>query len=182
MSLAMPTSRQASRGVTLIEVLVALVVLSIGLLGVCALIIDSVRSNDSADMRSKAAILANAIVDDMRANSAAAVAGQYDVGYGAAASGTSVASQDLANWKNALSASYSVNGISNQSSGLPSGDGKITHATVANPNATFTQVTVTVQWDDSRAGFAFGGVATPSACTKSGSVCLATLTVNAYIP
>jgi type IV pilus assembly protein PilV len=166
---AMHGSRQASRGVTLIEVLVALVVLSIGLLGVCALIINSVRSNDSADMRSKAAILANAMVDDMRANSTAAVAGAYNGTFSvsqAPNSGNVIAQSDLTNWVAALNATGS--------SGLPSGQGTIATQSKPNTNATFTQVTVTVQWDDTRGAAAFEGCTTPP--------CNGTLTVNAYIP
>jgi type IV pilus assembly protein PilV len=153
----------------LVEVLVALVVLSIGLLGVCALTIDSVRSNDSADMRSKATILANAIVDSMRANSTAAIAGAYDGTVSATqapSSGNSVAQADLTAWQGALDAAGS--------SGLPAGSGTISHTTVANPNSTFTEVTVTVNWDDTRGTMAFEHCATPP--------CTATLTISAFIP
>ena len=57
-----------SRGFTLVEVLVALVVLSIGLLGVAALQLTSLRSNHSSAMRSQATFLAYDIIDRMRAN------------------------------------------------------------------------------------------------------------------
>lgn len=66
------------KGVTLIEVLVAVLVLSIGLLGVASLQMYGLRYNQSAYLRSQAAILAYDIVDRMRANSNGVSAGYYD--------------------------------------------------------------------------------------------------------
>ncbi|MCK0506285.1 type IV pilus modification protein PilV [Aromatoleum anaerobium] len=56
------------RGATLIEVLVAVVVLSIGLLGLAGLQMTSLQSNHSAYMRSQASLLAYDLSDRMRAN------------------------------------------------------------------------------------------------------------------
>ena len=56
--------------------LVALVVLSIGLLGIASLQLSSLRWNHSARFRSQATLLAYDIVDRMRANQVSATAGR----------------------------------------------------------------------------------------------------------
>lgn len=59
---------QTSAGFTLIEVLVTVVVLSIGLLGLAGLQISGLRANMGSEARSKATFLANDIAERMRAN------------------------------------------------------------------------------------------------------------------
>jgi type IV pilus assembly protein PilV len=56
------------RGFSLVEALVALVVMSIGLLGIAALYVESLRSGTSALMRSQAVALASDMADRIRAN------------------------------------------------------------------------------------------------------------------
>jgi type IV pilus assembly protein PilV len=92
-------NRRASKGFTLVEILVALVVLSIGLLGVAALQLMSLRSNHASALRSQATFLAYDIVDRMRANCDAALNGNYDIAYGTTPSGAGVANTDLAAWR-----------------------------------------------------------------------------------
>jgi len=58
----------AQGGFTMIEVLIAVLVLSIGLLGLAGLQAASLRNNHSAYLRSQATILAYGIADRMRAN------------------------------------------------------------------------------------------------------------------
>ncbi|NLG74683.1 MAG: type IV pilus modification protein PilV [Xanthomonadaceae bacterium] len=60
--------RRRSRGFSLVEVLVALVVLSVGLLGIAALYVESLRSGRTALLRSQAVILAGDMADRIRAN------------------------------------------------------------------------------------------------------------------
>src|ERR1700736_6078033 len=72
-------------GFTLVEVLVSLVILSIGLLGMAKLMLFSSRSNDSAYLRSQATALAYEILDYMRANRQQALAGTYTTPLNAAA-------------------------------------------------------------------------------------------------
>lgn len=123
-----PMNRQ--RGVGLIEVLVALVILSIGLLGMASLQAASLRANHQAYLRSQAVILARDVVDRMRANRPPALAGDYDIALDTAATGTTVAADDLKQWKAALEGQ------------LPLGDGSV--AVVAGV------ATVVVEWDNSR--------------------------------
>ena len=127
-------------GFTLLEVLVALAVLSVGLLGLASLQITALRYNASSLYLGQAINLAYQIIDSMRANRALAVAGNYTSAIPTTATvcattastltGT-VAAQDLQIWRNAIACT------------LPSGEGSITLAG--------NRVTVTVQWDDSRA-------------------------------
>lgn len=66
-----------ARGFTLIEILIALLVLSLGLIGLAMLQATGLRFNNDSYMRSQATILAYDIIDRMRANKAAADAGDY---------------------------------------------------------------------------------------------------------
>src|SRR5262249_20897818 len=130
-------------GFTLIEVLVALVVLSIGLLGVAGLQIAGLRGNLSAASRTQASYLADDIIDRMRANYTAARAPdgsglpslQYQTTMGATAPAgadpTAVA--DVAAWAAELQT-------------LPAGQGSI------NVDANTNIVTITIQWLDTRGG------------------------------
>ena len=119
------------RGFTLVEALVALLALSIGLLGVAALQLSGLKNNLSAAWRSQATYLSYDIIDRMRANRDRRV--DYACGTGAAPNPGGVASRDLQAWKANLAAT------------LPGGDG-----TVVVNGADNTIVTVTVQWTDQR--------------------------------
>jgi type IV pilus assembly protein PilV len=121
------------RGMTMIEALVALLVLSIGLLGVAALQMSSLRNTHAAHMRSQATALANDITDRMRANRTVAVAGAYNIALGTTpVTPASLADIDLAAWKASLAATF------------PSGDG----AVAVDPVTNVAQITI--QLDDSR--------------------------------
>lgn len=65
------------RGFTLIEVLVTIVVVSIGLLGLAGLQISGLRANVSSEARSKATLLASDIIERMRANPLGVAANNY---------------------------------------------------------------------------------------------------------
>lgn len=65
-------------GFTLIEILVAIVILSIGLLGVASMQVQGLRNNQSAYLRTQATLLAYDMADRMRTNSQEAIDGTYD--------------------------------------------------------------------------------------------------------
>jgi type IV pilus assembly protein PilV len=73
------------KGFSLVEVLVALLVLSIGLLGLAALQTTSLKYNTDSYTRTQATILAYDIIDRMRLNSAGVSAGNYDAATNSAA-------------------------------------------------------------------------------------------------
>jgi type IV pilus assembly protein PilV len=70
---------KAQSGVSLIEVAVALFVLSVGMLGMAALQVASLRSNQSSYERSAAVLSAYTMIDRLRADVAAARAGSYNL-------------------------------------------------------------------------------------------------------
>ncbi len=121
----------SQRGLTLIEVLIAVLVLSIGLLGLAGLQATSLQFNHSANLRSQATNLAYEMTDRMRANRDAALNGQYNLALTATPSAGTVPGDDLTAWRDALS------------DRLPSGTGSV--QVDANGIAT-----VVVEWDDSR--------------------------------
>ena len=90
------------RGTSLIEVLVAVVVLAVGLLGVAGMQMSALRNNQSAYQRSVAAMLASSIAERMEANRTNAQAGAYNLAVGApGCNGPGVGSlalQDLDDW------------------------------------------------------------------------------------
>lgn len=99
--------RRGNAGMTLVEVLVALVVVSVGMLGVAALQVSSLRNSHGSYLRTQATQLADDIIDRMRANRKVALAGGYDIAVGQTitVSGTSTrADLDRAEWKDALKA------------------------------------------------------------------------------
>lgn len=123
-------------GFSLVEVLVTMLVVSIGLLGIAGLIATSMKNNHSAQSRSQASVLANDIIDRMRANRSVAelAPSPYALALGAQADPTAgVAGADLAEWLAAVAA------------GVPSGQGAVAFDAATN------NVTVTVQWSDKRA-------------------------------
>lgn len=69
------------KGFTLIEVMIAVVVFSFGLLGIAGIMTVSVKNNHNGYMRSQAAILTATIVDMMRRNKPGVKAGLYDGTY-----------------------------------------------------------------------------------------------------
>ena len=142
------------KGFTLIEVMVSVVILSMGLLGVAKLVLFSAHSNDSAYLRSQATDLAYAILDDMRGNRAIAMAQGYDVPINTApaAPGSCVRTGCT---PGAL-ATYDVNTwLSRLALALPSGTGSVTTTTTVAPAPVGTTAAITVQWDDSSAQTVF---------------------------
>jgi len=89
------------KGVGLIEILIAVLVLSIGFLGIAALQTKSLADNNSAMMRTQASIAAYSMFDAMRADKANALLGSYNTTVTAGAcpaTGGTLALSQLATW------------------------------------------------------------------------------------
>lgn len=126
-------------GFTLLEVLVALIVLSIGLLGLSGLQTTGLRNNYSAFLRSQATLVTSDILDRMRANREAAKDGDYDIAYAGTpasitctgtCSKTQVAQLDVELWRAYVER-------------LPSGEGQVSVTGGG-------QAEVRVRWADTR--------------------------------
>lgn len=91
-------SRQ--RGVGLVEVLIAVLVLSIGMLGMAGLQSWSLRNNQSSMERGMAVVHAYQIADIMRADRANAINGDFDIGIeDAAPADADYISLAIADWR-----------------------------------------------------------------------------------
>jgi len=85
-------SRQAQRGLMLLEVLIAVMVFSIGILGIVGLQAASIRHVNDAQYRGEAIFLANALVSQMWADDRTATDPSYlDATYGDSGSGAGYA-------------------------------------------------------------------------------------------
>lgn len=135
-------------GFTLIEVLIAMLVLAIGLLGLAGLQASSLRNNQSAYHRSQVTQLAYDIADRMRANSVdaekfagskyimvqpvIATAKANCTAVAGVCSTADMAENDLKEWNDAVTST------------LPSGQG-----TIAQGSSIYS---ITISWDDNRDG------------------------------
>jgi type IV pilus assembly protein PilV len=135
--------RARAAGFTLIEALIALLVLSIGLLGVAAMQLASLQANNGAFQRTQATFLAQDIADRMRANRRAALDGEYDFDFGDAApvAPATIAEDDIVAWRDRLAATLPA--------GASGADGDRPDASIQTDPATST-VTVSIRWDDSK--------------------------------
>ena len=124
--------RPGQGGFSLIEVLIAILVLAIGLLGMAHMQASGMRSTHGAYLRTQATILAGDILDSMRANATAARNGDYDVAFGANGTAGTVEGDDVIAWK------------ANLGNLLPNGDGRIT--------TSGGDVTVEISWVGLRQG------------------------------
>lgn len=137
-------------GFTLIEVLVALVILSVGLFGVASMQLNSLRGNHSAYLRSQGLQYAYEVLDMMRANRANAISATASNNYVIAANEdpatlgkTGVTLDDLQEWRAGL------DGTTNANSGLPGGQGAISVTAIdenADSNPDTWLVRITVSW------------------------------------
>jgi type IV pilus assembly protein PilV len=159
------TSKQS--GFTMLEVLVAIVVLAFGLLGLAGLQADGLRNNTSAYLRSQATLLAYDMLDRMRANMQGVESGDYDnllnttptnpncISTGCSVS--QIAQHDAFEWSQHLSTT------------LPSGQGRVIG------NGSGAIFSITVMWDDRRTGV------TGTDCSGDPSVDLTCFTLSSVI-
>ena len=130
-------ARNRCRGLTLVEILVSLVVLSVGLLGLAAMQTTSVKFTTSAYQRTQATALAYDLIDRMRGNRLAALNNDYNVAFqspvpacGAFDGTGTLRDQDIKAWRNAIACR------------LPQGTGSVTRVN--------DEFTIAIQWDDSQ--------------------------------
>lgn len=130
----------SNKGFTLLEVLIAIVILAIGLLGLATLQAVGLQTNQSALHRTQATNLAYDMVDRIRSNRANIAdyalvmdaTAPLDCTTNLALSQATQAARDLAAWQNSVGCS------------LPQPNASI------DVDADNNQVTITVQWDDTR--------------------------------
>jgi len=77
-----PDARSGEQGFTLLEVLIAIVIVSIGLLGVAAMQASTLKNAGSSKYRSAAITLTSDMADRLRANLEGVMDGNYAVGTG----------------------------------------------------------------------------------------------------
>lgn len=132
-----PLSSQ--RGVALLEVLIAFLILSVGLVGFSAMQVRALKATQSTLQRTKAVMLGNYILDSMRANKVAIVASPAAYTFAktctAPSANATLADNDIVAWFLALKGAL--------------GD---TNTTCADLACTAEAIcTVNIYWDDSRA-------------------------------
>ena len=132
----MNLKQKRQTGASMIEVMVALLILSVGLLGLAMLQGKTMRVNTDAMLRSQATLLANEIIESMRANTKGADNGLYVATSKPAAcggctdsNGALTANRDLIAWYDA------------QVQTLPSPTSKIEHTGGG-------KYTITMQWNE----------------------------------
>ncbi len=130
---------KTNAGFTLIEILIAMLVLAVGLLGLAALQASSLKNNQSAYNRSQATQLAYDLADRMRANTAGSAS--YTAGATAAdanclstigCTAAQMAGNDLFEWNNSITAI------------LPGGVGAVSVAAGV--------FTISITWNDDQDG------------------------------
>ncbi len=137
------TQKNHQCGFTLLEVLIALLVLSIGLLGLAALQTTGLRSNQMANIRTLVTEAAYDITDRMRANPKGVAADEYVISLNQApedTSATGAALTDLTEWRDSVEK-------------LPGGASEITQCdTASTPACDVLTHIITVYWDEARTG------------------------------
>ena len=126
-------------GVGLIEVLVAVLIVSIGFLGVAALQVMSLSTNNSAMARSMATVASYSILDAMRADRTAALGSKYNTTVTASScpdAGSTLASNQLHQW--CLQLGHNLGAADNTM-------GKVDCSSTG-------ECTITITFDDSRSG------------------------------
>lgn len=131
-------------GFSIIEVLVAAIIMSIGMLGLAGLQMRTLRNNQSALQRGVAVVETHAIIDAMRGDRVNAMGGSFNIALGAAdpVVGT-FANTTIKNWRDNLKAEL----------------GSTAKGSISCVSALCT---IVVQWDDTRGT---GGSATLSITT-----------------
>lgn len=142
--------KTAQKGFSLIEVMVALLVMAIGLLGAAAIQLNALKYTDSSALRTQASFIAYDMLDRIRANNT--------VNYTLASAKASTATNDLTNPRSLDWYDFKTNIATQLGS---SANGTIVIAS--------NVITITITWDDTRAVNSQNGVGTLVA-DRGGSV------------
>lgn len=145
--------RKAQSGFTLIEALIAILVFSVGLIGMAGLMLVSVRTNHSAYLRTQATFLAESLADRVRSNRSriADYSTTYDAGTVGADPCTgglvcvpeTLAARDIAVWSQQL-----VQFLPNPTAVLNC-DGNLIGSAAQAAIAPFNGLcTLTIEWDE----------------------------------
>ncbi len=133
--------RRELRGFTLVETMVALVVLSIGMLGVAALFVVTFKAGGTAINRLNAVNLAAEMADRIRTNRLAGTAyagtpaNNSCIGTSAKCSATEMAAFDLFSWRNAVASTLP---------GSPTGTVTVAAGGAGMPNV----YTIEIKWSE----------------------------------
>ena len=135
--------RASAHGIGLIEVLVSVLVLSVGLLGIAAMQSMALRGGQGSLERSQAVMQTTAIIEAMRGNRTNAAS--YNGTWNTPPTGSNVATRDLNEWVAGMQGVANWRGVTPAKPILATGaKGSISGC----PDA----CVVIVEWDDSRAG------------------------------
>jgi len=154
-------------GFTMLEVLVAIVVLAFGLLGLAGLQADGLRNNTSAYLRSQATLMAYDMLDRMRSNMQGVESGDYDNLLGTTPNNPSCIKTGCSVAQMAENDAYEWS--QNLADTLPSGQGRVIG------NGGGSVFSITVMWDDRRTG------ATGTNCSGDPAVDLTCFTLSSVI-
>ena len=181
-----------SSGFSLIEVLISLVILSVGLLGIAAMVSVSMKSKGSSYLRTQALAQSSAIIDRMRANRATAITGGYNCndirgtvtcpsgaltqqtcnGTANTCTPAQIAAMDMYEWTQDLQ-NLLGNGLAKN----------VSYNIATTTVAQYTQVQVSISWDDTIANTAINGATTSgptAACSMATSAPASIATATGY--
>ena len=141
------TNASLHGGFTLLEVLIAIVVLSIGLLGLAGLQAAGLRNNNSAYMRTVATQQISDMADRIRANPAGRATGNYNAIAGIPAPVTTCLTTGVGCGPGPMAQHDAFEWNTANANLLPTGQGTVVPDAAA-PN----RFIITVRWDDARTG------------------------------
>lgn len=127
-------TRTSQQGLTLLESVIAMLVIAIGLLGVASMQVTGIKATYNADWRGRAALLAQDLTDRMRSNIDIARQGAYS---------------DGASISNTISVSDKTNWLANVAGTLPNGAATVVCDGACGFGAIYT---LTLMWDEDRNG------------------------------
>lgn len=145
-------NRSRQQGITMVEALVALVVISVGMLGIAGLYLTSLQASRTAKLRSHAVELTSSIADRIRANRESVV--DYELAADGTpatqncqtqrCSGSQLAEDDLARW------------LADVRAALPGADAVTGTVAVTNNEAPdFDNCLITVTWREANSDIDF---------------------------